>query len=294
VRRRAASRPSGRSSPVCRRTYPPLIYVAPGDRHLLVLNGRAHLSQGPTENGHRPAVDPLFRSAARAADRRTVAVVLSGSRDDGTAGAATVAARGGRVVVQDPEDAIFPSMPRSVIEHVVVDRVCTAANLGPAVVDMLGTLRKAAEPAALSEAAEELMAQEAAMANLDNLTTEDMAGTPSGLACPTCHGGLFELPGEPTPRFRCWVGHAWSPESLLEEQAAAFEGALWMALRSLEEKAALARRMGESADLRGLPGAAARYHEVGANTDRASDLIRELIRRVSALNALAGDPGGRG
>jgi two-component system chemotaxis response regulator CheB len=259
------------------------IYVAPADHHLLVLDGRARLSRGPMENGHRPAVDPLFRSAARAAGGRTVAVVLSGSRDDGTAGAAAVVQHGGHVLVQDPDDALYPSMPRSVLEYVTVEGRHPASALGAAVAKAVAGVL-APNPARELPPVDELLALETSMANLEDLTTEQMPGHPSGLACPTCHGGLFELPGEPAPRYRCWVGHAWSPESLLDEQASAFEGALWMALRSLEEKAALARRMSDSARKRGHAGTAERYRTLSGDTDHASQLIRELIRRLDTFD----------
>jgi two-component system chemotaxis response regulator CheB len=260
------------------------IYVAPADHHLLVLEGRIRLSHGPAENGHRPAVDPLFRSAARLFGNRTVAVVLSGARDDGTAGAATVAARGGRVLVQDPDDALHASMPRSVIEHVGADRICPAAKLGPVVAEVVAALgEKPANPGSASNADAKLAALETAMANMEDLTSDVMALRPAGLACPSCHGALFELPGEPMPRYRCWVGHAWSPQSLLDEQAAAFEGALWMALRSLEEKASLARRLRSSAEKRGDVGTAERYEAMREDAEQAGRLIRELISRIDVL-----------
>jgi hypothetical protein len=116
------------------------VYVAPPDYHLLVMDGRIRLSRGPAENGHRPAADPLFRSAALLAEERTIAVVLSGSRDDGTAGAAEVRARGGRVLVQEPAETLYPSMPRSVIEHVGCDQVCPAERLGAAIADLVRAL----------------------------------------------------------------------------------------------------------------------------------------------------------
>jgi two-component system chemotaxis response regulator CheB len=275
---------------------PGRIYVAPADHHLLVLEGRVRLSRGPAENGHRPAVDPLFRSAARQFGGGTVAVVLSGARDDGTAGAATVAARGGRVLVQDPDDALHSSMPRSVIEHVGADRICPAAKLGPVIAEVVAEVVAApgdapANPGSASDADAELATLETAMANMANLTSDVMALGPAGLACPSCHGALFELPGEPTPRYRCWVGHAWSPQSLLDEQAAAFEGALWMALRSLEEKASLARRLRTSAEDRGDVRTADRYETMSEEAEQAGRLIREMIAR---LDVLAETPDGVG
>jgi two-component system chemotaxis response regulator CheB len=260
------------------------VYVAPPDHHLLVIEGRVRLSRGPAENGHRPAVDPLFRSAARMNGERTVAVVLSGSRDDGTAGAATVAQLGGEVVVQSPEESLHPSMPRSVLDHVAGVRAVATEELGTVVagcVEKIASADPGAEPPHL--AASDLSALETRVAGFADMTTEEMPGRPAAFACPACHGGLFELPGEPVPRYRCWVGHAWSPESLLDEQTAAFDGALWMALRSLEEKAGLARRMHADAVERGQHAAAARHRAAGDDAEHAGTLIRELIRRLDAV-----------
>nr|BFE70427.1 hypothetical protein GCM10020092_037280 [Actinoplanes digitatis] len=156
------------------------IITAPPDHHLLAIDGRARLSRGPTWNGHRPAVDPLFRSAARAAGPRTVAVVLSGSRDDGTASAAVVAEHGGTVIIQDPDDALHPSMPRSVLEHVGRAQACRTEKLGQLISE---TVSKLVDHGA---AADELVRQEAVVDDL-------AAGRSAGFACPACHGGLFEM-----------------------------------------------------------------------------------------------------
>jgi two-component system chemotaxis response regulator CheB len=261
-------------------------YVAPADRHLIVLDGRIRLSRGPVENGYRPAIDPLFRSAARAAGARTIAVVLSGARDDGTAGAASVADHGGRVLVQDPADALHSSMPRSVLDRIGAIRACPATELGAIIGEMVAALPARDE----TVPAQPLSDGEIALSNLGDLSTADLPAHPSGLACPSCNGGLFELPGEPVPRYRCWVGHAWSPETLLDEQAVAFEGALWTALRTLEEKAALLRRMRDGAEQRGYTATASRYGAIEDETTRAGNLIRELIKRLDLLDRAAGLP----
>jgi two-component system, chemotaxis family, protein-glutamate methylesterase/glutaminase len=252
------------------------IYVAPVDHHLLVLDGRVRLSRGPTENGHRPAVDPLFRSAARAYGPRVIGIVLSGSLDDGTAGAAVVVNRGGRLLVQDPEDALHASMPRSALVNIGAERVLPAHELGPAVAELLKSQADSGKTER-TDADDDLVALETAMANLEDLTAEDLPAQPSGLGCPSCHGALFELPGVPVPRYRCRVGHAWSPESLIDEQAEALDGALWTALRSLEEKAALCRRMAAMSRNRGSTSMATRYEGRSVEAEEAARQIRKLI-----------------
>src|SRR4051794_34111043 len=170
------------------------IYVAPADHHLLVLDNQVRISHGPAENGHRPAVDPLFRSAARAADGRTIAVVLSGVRDDGTAGAAAVVARGGWLVAQSPDDALHDSMPRSAIDHVGAHRICPAGKMGAVLAELIEHNDGQQTPNGSSRAARDLAALETDMANMADMTTEQLPGKPSALACPSCHGGLFEVP----------------------------------------------------------------------------------------------------
>jgi two-component system chemotaxis response regulator CheB len=262
------------------------IYIAPSDRHLLVRDGHLRLSNGPIENGHRPAVDALFRSAARAAGPRAIGVVLSGARDDGTAGLASIVGRGGLAVVQDPADALHPSMPRSALNHVDVNHVLPARDIGSLLArlvnEQIDEQVDAQGDGSSDESHDQLLTAETEMADMEPLTSDEIPSNPAGLGCPYCHGALFELAGVPAPRFRCRVGHAWSPQSLLEEQSEALEGALWMALRALEEKAALCGRMANSARQRGSDATADRYGTAGAEAEKASLLLRDVMRKLDA------------
>ncbi|GIF04799.1 chemotaxis protein CheB [Actinoplanes siamensis] len=256
---------------------PGQIYVAPGDRHLMLIDGRLRLSHGPSENGHRPAVDPLFRSVARALGRRVVAVVLSGSRDDGAAGAETVAAQGGRVLVQEPDEALFSSMPRAALARVRSATVRPAAQLGK----LLGELSRV-EVGDSRPADDPVLAAEVAIGATGEPTIDRLAAEPAGYGCPSCGGSLYTLAREPVPRFRCRVGHAWSPESLLDEQAVVTEGALWQALRALEEKAELSRRMAGSAAAR-VSGS--HYDRMAAEAESAAASVRALLDRLPTTSA---------
>jgi two-component system chemotaxis response regulator CheB len=131
-----------------------------------------------------------------------------------------------------------------------------------------------------------LLEAENAMAELQPVTAEDLQLPPAGFGCPSCNGALFELPGEPSPRFRCRIGHAWSPDSLIAEQAEQVESALWVALRSLEEKVGLSTRMSTSALHRGSIRTAERYKVVGTEASQASAVIRELIGKINDMNGV--------
>jgi two-component system chemotaxis response regulator CheB len=252
---------------------PGRIYVAPPDHHVLVRTGHVHLSRGPRENGHRPAIDPLFRSAAREYAARVIGVVLSGALDDGTAGLLAIKSRGGIAVVQNPEDALYPGMPGNALEHAQVDHVLAAASMGKLLTRLLANL---AEPPA--DPAPTGMRVEVEMEGFSMEAFEGHhPGRPSGFSCPDCHGVLWQIKDGGLERYRCRVGHAWSPESLLTQQSEALEAALWVALRSLEERAALARRLAEPARRRGHSITATRFEEQADETQHAARLVRDLL-----------------
>ncbi|RFU21523.1 chemotaxis protein CheB [Geodermatophilus marinus] len=256
---------------------PGTVTVAVPDRHLVVVGRRIALPRGPRENGHRPAVDVLFRSAARSAGPRAVGVVLSGALDDGTAGMVALRARGGVGIAQFPGDALYPSMPLHALEVGGAEHTAPVAEI-PA---LLGRLLAEEVDVTGVEPASELMKTEVAMAELDGdaYDGEDRPGTPSGFGCPSCHGALFAIDEGGMQRYRCRVGHAWSPEALAEEQAQALEGALWMALRGLEERAALSLAMGRRAEERGHAHSALRFRARHREATDAAALLRRLLHR---------------
>jgi two-component system chemotaxis response regulator CheB len=203
-----------------------------------------------------------------------VGVVLSGALDDGSAGLVAIRARGGLGVVQDPADALAAGMPRHAIraadpEHVVP--VAAMARLLETVVGQEVTDSPASVP--------HLMDVEVAMAELEPgaLGAPDRPGTPAGSSCPDCHGTLFTLEEAGFVRYRCRVGHAWSAESLLAEHDASLEGALWMALRALEEKAALGRDMAVRARTHSQNLSARRFENQAAETQDAAEILRRML-----------------
>ena len=258
------------------------IYVAPPDHHLLVDAGRVVLARGPKENLHRPAVDPLFRSAAVDYGDRVVGVVLTGARNDGTAGLLAVKRRGGVAVVQDPEDAQMPFMPESALTYVDVDHV---ANLR----EMPGLLEHLVlEPLPDGEVIPlpKDMEREARVARGELRPPEDLAqtGGPSPFSCPECHGPLWEIQDEGLTRFRCRVGHALTFETMLDEQAGAIEDALYTALNTLQENAGISTRLAKSSRERGREGAAAHFESRADDARRKAEQIRRIL--------LAGGPEG--
>lgn len=262
---------------------PGRIYVAPPDRHLLLELGYIKVVPGPRENGHRPAIDPLFRSAARAYGTQAIGVVLSGLLDDGTAGLWAIKQRGGIALVQNPQEALFDSMPRSAIETVEVDEILTLSEIAAAIARLARTPAQEIEPAPVSDK----IRWGTDMAELDNAALEDSnrPGNPSGLACPDCGGVLWQLEEGNLFRFRCRVGHAFSGNSLLAHQSTALEESLWMALRALEELADLNHRMAKRALKGDRHIMANRYQEQAHDAKQRANIIRETL--LLGINAEA-------
>jgi two-component system, chemotaxis family, protein-glutamate methylesterase/glutaminase len=251
------------------------IYVAPPDRHLLVRRGYLSVVHGPRENGHRPAIDPLFRSAARAYGRRAIGVVLSGNLNDGSHGLRIVKQRGGIAVVQDPEDALYPGMPAAAIEHADVDYVFPIAAIG----DLLNRLTREPIPEEMvvarpDEVESERPGKHAAEGEVIN---EGLGGTPSVYTCPECHGNLWEINEGKLSRYRCRVGHSYTEDSLIYEKGEALEAALWMALDALEEQASFTQRMAQRAREFGNGRRQAALEERVVDLEDRARLVREVL-----------------
>jgi two-component system, chemotaxis family, protein-glutamate methylesterase/glutaminase len=247
------------------------IYVAPPDQHMLLAGEQVRLTTGPRENGHRPAVDPLFRSAARTYDGRVVAVVLSGTLDDGAAGARLVKERGGMVLVQ--ADPLHPDMPQHTAAATDVDGILPVNELTQKICEIVELPLDREDDEAMTE--QRRRERDDAAGDAQPLDAE-----PAELACPECGGPLWEREEGPLVRFACRVGHVYSPESLVSEQGKELEKALWTALRGLEERADLYRRMARRAVEQ--PTMSTRFEERATGADSNAAAIREAIARLAA------------
>ena len=257
------------------RIRPGHIYVAPPDYHLLVDPGVVRVTHGPKENRFRPAVDPLFRSAAQVYGPRAVGVVMTGGLDDGTSGLWAIKRLGGTAIVQDPQEAFMPSMPQSAMNRVEVDYCLPVAEIAP----LLARLASA-------PAAEEGVHEVPEGLNIEiGIAKEDKGldigvtklGTPSVFTCPDCHGTLLQLKEDGRFRFRCHTGHAFSADSLLAELTESVENSLWTTIRSIDESVMLMRHI--ASHVKEADGAAAseRFLEKAQQAERRSDLVRRAV-----------------
>lgn len=257
------------------------VYVALPGFHMVVDEGYLRVVQGPRENLNRPAIDPLFRSAAAAYGPRVVGVILTGMLDDGTAGLMVVSAGGGVAIVQDPESALFSEMPRSALKHVPHARVAPLQDIPELLLQLIRSPLPRGErrPRKVPLGAK----KETRIAEVDmhEISKEERLGQPSPFACPDCGGVLWEINQEGFLRFRCRVGHALTAKSLRSEQRHAVETALWEALRALEESASLYRKMADRArnSTHQLP--AQLYEERAVNTETNAGILRDFLLRIN-------------
>ncbi len=254
---------------------------------MVVEEGFLRVLQGPRENLQRPAIDPLFRSAAAAYGRRVIGVILTGTLDDGTAGLMVVNASGGEAIVEDPQSALFSSMPGSALDHVPNAHVAPLPEV-PAI--LLRLLRQELPQQSNSIKAPLGAAKETRIAELDmaEISSEARLGKPSPFACPDCGGVLWEIEQNGFLRFRCRVGHALTAKYLGAERWHAIESALWEALRALEESACLYRRMAGRAQSSCQDLPARLYEERASNTESNSRILRDFLLRVNS-DVIRGD-----
>jgi two-component system chemotaxis response regulator CheB len=242
----------------------------------MVRGRQAVVVRGPHENGLRPSIDVLFRSAALSYGRRAVAVVLSGTRNDGVAGASAVGARGGCVFVQSPDDALFPGMPLETVSRDHPDRVLPLADLATAITT---AVQRLSEEAPMSENGSEDMSLETEYATLDAeaLERDGPPGESSVYSCPACGGVLWELEDPDLLRFRCRVGHAYTADGVVDGQTETVEAALWTALRALQERSQLSERLAARLGERGADRSRERFAAIAEEARDQAEVIRRLL-----------------
>lgn len=260
------------------------ITIAPPDHHLLVEPGRVRVTKGPKEHRFRPAVDPLFRSAASAYGPRVIGVVLSGALDDGTAGLKTIKQCGGTAIVQDPRDAEVPSMPRNAMRAVAVDYVVPAADLAALLVRL--SHENVTAPLEVAMHDDEKTAIEIRIAAEDNALQAGVMhlGALTPYTCPDCHGVLLALKEGSLLRFRCHTGHAFSADSLLAAVTATTENQLWNAVRSLDENILLLNHLGDHFAEANHPNLAAVYYQHANATNIQSQYVRQALAQHELLS----------
>ena len=256
-----------------------VVYVAPRGRHLLVEDGRVRLGQGPTEHGVRPAIDPMFRSAAREFGPHAIGVVLSGMLDDGTAGLGEIRAQGGWALVQQPSEAAFANMPQSAIGNVEVDEVLPIAELAACLDELVRHPRWRANP---SDGA--TVAPPPVRAGADD--DAEPPGMRTDITCPECGGVLWEEIDDRLTMYRCQAGHAFSADSLLAVQGEGLDTALWRPIRMLRERGALLRRLAGRASAQGRERSA-RYFQA-----QADDALRRASEMRQAMDGAASSRAG--
>jgi two-component system chemotaxis response regulator CheB len=249
------------------------IYVAPPDRHLLIEDGKVCLSRGPREHFARPAIDPLFRAAARNCGARVIGVVLSGGGGDGAAGLAAIQHAGGLAIVEKPCDAAFPDMPRTAASLREPHFVARAAEI-PGLLVRLSAETVSVEPARATEGAPIAM-------ELNGFER------PMGFSCPECGGTLRLELKNGFEEYGCHVGHRFGATELLESQSEGVEKGIYVALRMLNEQAEFARRMIAGARDAPLDNGLVYWERLQVQAEEQAETLRRLLEQRPVVSLAA-------
>lgn len=256
---------------------PNRIYIAPPDHHMLLEEGMVRVTKGPKENRFRPAVDPLFRSAAYTYGNRVIGVILSGALDDGTSGLWTVKDHGGIAIVQDPVDAEVPSMPENAIREVTVDFVASVRQMPDLLVKLSSEMVE--ESKLLPQAHHDLTNIEIRIAEEDAAMETGIMqfGDRSPFTCPECHGVLTKIMDGHRARFRCHTGHAFSVDTLLASLTGQVEESLWSAIRGMDETVMLLNHIGDHLAEMNQPQLAAAYFKKAQEAEVRAQWVRQTV-----------------
>lgn len=257
------------------------IYIAPPDRHLLLEGDRLALGVGPRENNARPAIDPMLRSTATCCGFRAIGVVLTGSLGDGASGLWALHQCGGLTVAQDPKDAAYAEMPLTALNRAAPDHVVRLADM-PALLNSLAH-QPAGEPTPVPRNTRYEV--EIARSGRSSMNEMDGLGRRSVLSCPDCGGVMWEIDEGDVVRYRCHVGHTYAAELMSVAMDDNLRRALATALRALEEREALARKLHRQAISSGHRLLAENWADKAREFERETQVIRESIRRVDQLAA---------
>jgi two-component system chemotaxis response regulator CheB len=257
------------------------IYLAPADCHLIVENDLLTLTNGPRENNSRPAIDPMMRSAAVCCGGRTIGVVLTGTLGDGASGLWAIDQCGGITVVQDPADADFSEMPANALNRVHPNHIVNLSEMPGLLAGLVS------QPAGETMPVPESIKLEVAVAKGAHSTIEqvDRIGKRSGLACPDCHGAMWEIDEGNLVRYRCHVGHTYTAELMALALDENLRRALGSALRALEERRALAVKLGKESERNRQPHLAASWARRAATFQQELDVLRNSVARIDEIAA---------
>ncbi|ETF06388.1 MAG: chemotaxis protein CheB [Dehalococcoidia bacterium] len=254
------------------------VYIAPPDKHLLVKKGAIQITRSAKENHSRPAIDPMFRSAAISYGSNAIGVLMTGELDDGVVGLQAIKAYGGLAFVQDPETAEAPSMPTNALRHVSVDGCLPLTELAKRLVQIINQRTSETTAPSASNRIEPFATE--------NDLAEDFSkggscalneiGQVAGMSCPECGGALWEVAAS-SPRFRCHTGHAYTAAALFQAQNETIEEALWVAIRALHEKQLLLGRLMQSSKDAGRKGALREYELASDGLESHKATLRALL-----------------
>ena len=265
---------------------PGCIYCAPPDHHLLIEDGRHQVTKGHKENRARPAIDPLFRSAAYSEGPGIIGVVLSGMLDDGTSGLWTIARFGGTTVIQDPREAEFNSMPQSALDQVRIDHVTSIQDLAELLQHLVSQPPQDQLPLAVTEAERARVGIEISIARRDNAFRKGVMdfGKVTPQTCPECGGVLVQIKEGGFTRYRCHTGHAYTGDTLLVSVTENVEETLWKTMRVLEEASMLLENTGQELEATGQSRLAAAYERKAREIEQRTRLIFEQVQDSEELS----------